>query len=167
MDLRKVKKLIELLEDSALTEMEITEGDSTIRLSRAAARQPTTTALQVAASSAAIEAAMLPDTATPATAAVPATATPTEAAPATAAGRVVHSPLVGTFYDSPSPDDKPFVSVGSRVGEGDTLCLIEAMKTFNQLEAEIGGVVSVIYKHNGDPVEYGEPLFVIDERADD
>ena len=156
MDLRKVKKLIELLEDSALTEMEITEGENTIRLSRATVRQTALAPEQVAPS--AQTTAPLAANPPVVEAAQPAAAT----ADAPIAGKVVPSPLVGTFYDSPSPDDKPYVSVGSVVGEGDTLCVIEAMKTFNQLEAEIAGVVSVIYKSNGDPVEYGEPLFVIE-----
>ena len=148
MDLRKVKKLIELLEDSALTEMEITEGENTIRLSRATVRQTALSPEQV--------------TPTAQTTAIPPAVDAAQPAAAPIAGKVVPSPLVGTFYDSPSPDDKPYVSVGSVVGEGDTLCVIEAMKTFNQLEAEIAGVVTVIYKSNGDPVEYGEPLFVIE-----
>ena len=155
MDLRKVKKLIELLEDSALTEMEITEGENTIRLSRATVRQTALAPEQVAPTV---------QTTVPSSAIPPAVdaAQPAATTDAPIAGKVVPSPLVGTFYDSPSPDDKPYVSVGSVVGEGDTLCVIEAMKTFNQLEAEIAGVVTVIYKSNGDPVEYGEPLFVIE-----
>ena len=146
MDLRKIKKLIELLEDSALSEMEITEGENTIRLSRAA--PPAMPAF--------------------ASAAAPSPANQVEPAPATPApvdepspGQVIKSPLVGTFFHSPSPKDPPYVAIGSVVGKGDTLCIIEAMKTFNQLEAEIAGTVTVIHKNNGDPVEYGEPLFVI------
>ncbi|MDD9858503.1 MAG: acetyl-CoA carboxylase biotin carboxyl carrier protein [Gammaproteobacteria bacterium] len=148
MDLRKIKKLIELLEDSALSEMEITEGENTIRLSRSAPRRP---------------AAAPPATAEP-PAAPPAADPPP--GPAPAAGKTVVSPLVGTFYDSPSPDDAPYVKVGSAVQCGDTLCLIEAMKTFNQIDAEIAGVVTVIHKNSGEPVEYGEPLFVIDSGGD-
>ena len=146
MDLRKIKKLIDLLEDSALSEMEITEGENTIRLSRAAPQ-----AMPAFASAAA-----------------PSPANQVETAPATPApvdepspGQVIKSPLVGTFFHSPSPKDPPYVAIGSVVGKGDTLCIIEAMKTFNQLEAEIAGTVTVIHKNNGDPVEYGEPLFVI------
>ena len=148
MDLRKIKKLIELLEESALTEMEISEGKNTIRLSRAAP----------------VTAPVTPSTAPVIASASPATVTPQDAPP-TSAGTVIKSPLVGTFYNAPSPDESPFVTVGATVGEGDILCLIEAMKTFNQLEAEIAGVVTVVHKENGDPVEYGEPLFVI-EAAD-
>ena len=147
MDLRKIKKLIELLEDSALAEMEITEGENTIRLSRAAPP------LHIASAP-----SPLP---TPQAGAGPAAAAqPDEPVPAP--GSVVKSPLVGTFFNSASPDDRPYVAVGSAVSVGDTLCLIEAMKTFNQLDAEIAGVVTVIHKNNGDPVEYGEPLFVIE-----
>ena len=145
MDLRKIKKLIELLEDSALSEMEITEGENTIRLSRAALYAPPAPALS------------------PATSPTP-TPSPAPETDASVPGKVIKSPLVGTFFHSPSPEDKPYVAIGSVVGEGDTLCLIEAMKTFNQLEAEVAGVVTVIYKNNGDPVEYGEPLFVIESR---
>ncbi len=156
MDLRKIKKLIDLLEDSALAEMEITEGENTIRLTRASPRQPP-----------AFDPASVPVSVPVPATVMPAVTPPADGRPAgqasdTDAGKVVVSPLVGTFYDSPSPEDKPYVSVGSAVGKGDTLCLIEAMKTFNQLDAEIAGTVTVIHKNNGDPVEYGEPLFVIE-----
>ncbi len=158
MDLRKIKKLIDLLEDSALAEMEITEGENTIRLSRANPRQPPASDPASVPVSVPVPATVMPAV-TP-----PADGRPAGQAPDTdaGAGKVVVSPLVGTFYDSPSPEDKPYVSVGSAVGKGDTLCLIEAMKTFNQLDAEIAGTVTVIHKNNGDPVEYGEPLFVIE-----
>ena len=149
MDLRKIKKLIELLEDSALAEMEITEGENTIRLSRAAPP------LHIASAPSPLPMSM------PQAGAGPATAAPPDE-PVPAPGSVVKSPLVGTFFNSASPDDRPYVAVGSAVSVGDTLCLIEAMKTFNQLDAEIAGVVTVIHKNNGDPVEYGEPLFVIE-----
>ncbi len=160
MDLRKIKKLIDLLENSALTEMEITEGENTIRLSRAAMRAPPS-ADQFAPQSTnqnALHAG--------------ANVAPGLAADAPVAdnlpipGRVIESPLVGTFFNSPSPEDKPYITLGSTVAVGDTLCLIEAMKTFNQLDAEIAGVVTVIHKSNGDPVEYGEPLFVIQSSDD-
>ena len=149
MDLRKIKKLIELLEDSALAEMEITEGENTIRLSRAApplhiASAPSPLPMSIPQAGAGLATAAPPDE------------------PVPAPGSVVKSPLVGTFFNSASPDDRPYVAVGSAVSVGDTLCLIEAMKTFNQLDAEIAGVVTVIHKNNGDPVEYGEPLFVIE-----
>lgn len=149
MDLRKIKKMIELLEESELAEMEITEGENTIRLSRALTHIPPAAA---PASFPAAQAAAAPPEVTPVAEPVP--------------GCVIKSPLVGTFFNSPSPDDKPYVALGSVVSEGDTLCLIEAMKTFNQLDAEIAGVITVIHKNNGDPVEYGEPLFVIESRDD-
>ncbi len=157
MDLRKIKKLIELLEDSALAEMEITEGENTIRLSRLSRAAPSQPLTPLAPPSAP------PPAPTAATQPPPADSPPADEP---VAGTVVESPLVGTFYSSRSPDEKPFVSVGSAVRTGDTLCLIEAMKTFNQLDAETDGVVSVIHKDNGDPVEYGEPLFVIESSHD-
>lgn len=150
MDLRKIKKLIEMLEESNLHEMEISEGDSKIRLSRAAPQ-----VLQTAPM-ATVQTAVAPSVA-PAGTVAPAA----EVAPAAPAGTVITSPLVGTFYDSPSPGEPAFVGVGARVKEGDVLCLIEAMKTFNQLEAEVAGTVREIYKQGGDPVEFGEPLFLI------
>lgn len=151
MDLRKVKKLIELLEESALTEMEISEGDNTIRLSRASPAQP------------------MPATVATPSPAMPATVETVDAAgdsPSPAvesnASQTVVSPLVGTFYDAPSPDAAPFVTVGATVAVGDTLCLIEAMKTFNHIDADVAGVVTAVHKKNGEPVEYGEALFAID-----
>ena len=155
MDLRKVKKLIELLEDSALVEMEITEGENTIRLSRAS--QPANlVAQQLSIPSAA-----------PSTAFASPPAQQSEAVSAidTASvqnGTPIESPMVGTFYDASSPDVAPYVQVGSKVKVGDVLCIIEAMKTFNQLEAEVSGTIKAIYKSTGEPVEFGEPLFLID-----
>jgi acetyl-CoA carboxylase biotin carboxyl carrier protein len=148
-DLRKIKKLIELLEESALVEMEITEGDNSIRLSRGGQsgvqyvpqQQQPMVSPAVAMESPRVE--------------------PQPAAAEPASGTLVESPMVGTYYDAPSPDAGPFVKVGSEVRRGDTLCIVEAMKTFNQIEAEADGVIRVIHKSNGDPVEYGEPLFLI------
>ncbi len=149
MDLRKVKKLIELLEESALMELEISEGDNTIRLSRGARVMP--------APAQPVEQVLPPQQ--PVTeVARQDSPEPPQGAPA---GTVVESPMVGTYYDSPSPDQDPFVRVGSSVRAGDTLCIVEAMKTFNQIEAEIDGTVRAIHKSNGDPVEFGEPLFLI------
>jgi len=156
MDLRKIKKLIELLEDSALSEMEISEGDNTIRLSRAA---PAATVATVPVAS---------------PMSTPATLEAVDSAPADAAvaestvskGQTVVSPLVGTFYDAPSPEAAAFVAVGQAVNIGDTLCLIEAMKTFNHIDADVAGVVVAVHKKNGEPVEYGEALFVIDGEGD-
>ena len=170
MDLRKIKKLIELLEESALSEMEISEGENTIRLSRAPRYAPGMAA--TAATAATVEPAIpsaapldSPATESPAEPAAGPTAAANAAGPAAPAappGHVVVSPLVGTFYDAPSPDAAPFVTVGAQVARGDTLCLIEAMKTFNHIDAEVAGTVAAVHKHSGAPVEYGEALFVID-----
>ena len=166
MDLRKIKKLIELLEESALSEMEISEGENTIRLSRAPRYAPGMAAPAVTVESAIRSDAPLdsPATESPAEPAAGPTTAANAAGSGSAgpAGHVVVSPLVGTFYDAPSPDAAPFVTVGAQVARGDTLCLIEAMKTFNHIDAEVAGTVTAVHKHSGAPVEYGEALFVID-----
>lgn len=148
MDLRKIKKLIDLLESSNLTEIEIKEGEESVRLSRAA------TGVAVSA-----------PVAVPA-AAAPAVVAPTPiVAPAAAAeepaGTTVRAPMVGTFYTSANPDSPPFVSIGQTVKPGDTLAIIEAMKMFNPIEAETAGTITAILASNGQPVEFDEPLFVI------
>ncbi len=145
MDLRKIKTLIELLEASDLSEIEINEGEDSIRLSRHSAVAPAAIAPVVAAPVAA--------------AAVAPTAEPTPAP--LAAGHVVESPTVGTFYARPSPDTDAFVEVGDTVSVGTTLCVVEAMKTFNEIQADKAGKVVEVLKTDGDPVEYGEALFVI------
>ncbi len=132
MDIRKVKKLIEMLEASNLGELEIREGEESIRISRG---------------SSVVTAAAAPVAA--------------EARPAQT-GHPVASPMVGTFYRAPSPDAHPFVEVGSTVSVGDPLCIIEAMKMLNEIEADRAGVVRAILKENGQPVEYGETLFIIE-----
>ena len=147
MDLRKVKKLIELFEESELVEMEIAEGESTIRLSRASA-------MPVYAPAYAPPAQVPHDVPV-----MPADSQRTEDA---VTGNTIDSPMVGTFFDASSPDVEAYVSVGSIVKPGDVLCIIEAMKTFNQLEAEVSGTIREIYKSSGEPVEFGEPLFLID-----
>lgn len=156
MDIRKVKKLIEMLEESSLAEIEIKEGEESIRISRAssiASHAPV--AAPVSAPAAAAPAVIPP--------AAPA-AVPSAEAPVSPVhlGHTVNSPMVGTFYRAPSPDAKPFVEVGSVVSVGDTLCIIEAMKMMNEIEADKAGVVKAILKENGQAVEYGEPLFVIE-----
>jgi acetyl-CoA carboxylase biotin carboxyl carrier protein len=158
MDIRKIKKLIEMLEESQLSEIEITEGEESIRLSRGSPSasapllaQPIT---PVSAPLGAVS-APVPEPATPAPAA--------EVAQTHDTAGAVCSPMVGTFYASPNPDSKPYVEIGSRISVGDTLCMIEAMKIFNQVDAEASGVVKKILKSSGDPVEYGETLFVIEE----
>lgn len=154
MDIRKVKKLIEMLEESKLTELEIREGEETIRLSRAMGTGPTmfmAPPMQMGAMP-----AMAPPAAAPASSGGP------PAAPAMPSGHVLTSPMVGTFYRSPSPNAKPFVDIGASVKVGDVLCIIEAMKMLNQIEADKAGTIKAILKENGQPVEFGEPLFVIE-----
>ena len=150
MDIRKVKKLIELLEESGVAEIEIHEGEESVRISRYAASAPPV-AVQAPA----------PLPAAPA----PAVTAATPEAPAADAipeGHKVTSPMVGTLYRAPSPGAPPFVEIGSRVNVGDTLCIIEAMKMLNQIEADQVGVVKAILAENGEPVEYGQALFVIE-----
>ncbi len=154
MDIRKVKKLIEMLEASNLGEIEIREGEESIRISRA--------------SSAALQAAAPVISVTPSHAAPPAGASPakpaaeTQPASTLPAGHPVTSPMVGTFYRALAPEAKPFVEVGSVVNVGDTLCIIEAMKMLNEIESDKAGTIKAILKENGQPVEYGEPLFIIE-----
>ncbi|NLB14898.1 MAG: acetyl-CoA carboxylase biotin carboxyl carrier protein [Gammaproteobacteria bacterium] len=156
MDLRKIKKLIDLLEESNLTEIEIKEGEESVRLSRISNAAPAQ--VQVAASAPQPAAA-------PAASAAPAAATSGNA-PATKEndlpeGQIQRSPMVGTFYTASSPEAPAVVSIGQTVKVGDTLAIIEAMKMFNPIEAEIAGTVTAILASNGQPVEFDEPLFVI------
>ena len=149
MDLRKLKKLIDLVEESGISELELTEGEEKVRISRA-----------LMPSQAAV-AHYMP---TPQAAAVSHTASvPTAATPIVpeVEGHIVKSPMVGTFYRSSSPDAKAFIDVGSKVAVGETLCIIEAMKLLNEIECDFAGVIKKILVENGQPVEYGEPLFVI------
>ncbi|MFP4208198.1 MAG: acetyl-CoA carboxylase biotin carboxyl carrier protein [Wenzhouxiangella sp.] len=148
MDLRKIKKLIELLEESQLSEIEIHEGEESVRLIRHAASTATVPAGPILA----------PPPAAPSAAGA---AESESEAPALPEGEWVRSPMVGTFYSSPNPETPPFVKVGSKVAMGDTLCLIEAMKMFNQIEAEVAGEVVAVLVEDGQPVEFDEPLFVI------
>jgi len=152
MDLRKIKKLIDLLEESNLAELEIKEGEEVVRLSRVPKSAPP---LAVAAAAAPV--------ATPpvAVAAVAPVAAPEPAADALPAGHVVKAPMVGTFYASATPGAPAFATVGQQVKAGDTLGVIEAMKMFNQIEAEVDGTVKAILVENGQPVEFDEPMFVI------
>jgi acetyl-CoA carboxylase biotin carboxyl carrier protein len=156
-DIRKIKKLIELLEESSLTEMEIVEGEESVRLSRGGSSNPGVTHHFMPAP---MHAPVPPPAATaPSPAPAPAQAAGEEAA--VPDGNVVRSPMVGTFFSAPSPDASPFVSMGKQVTEGETLCIIEAMKMFNQIEAEVSGTVVAILVENGQPVEFDQPLFVI------
>jgi len=150
MDIRKVKKLIELLESSGIAELEITEGEESVRICRSPSGVPVY-APPIAAAPAAAPAAP------PATLA----AAPSPEATETPEGSRVEAPMVGTFYSAPTPDAEPFVKVGDEVSAGDTLCIIEAMKMMNQIEAEVSGRIAAIQVQNGDPVEFGQILFVI------
>jgi acetyl-CoA carboxylase biotin carboxyl carrier protein len=152
MDIRKVKKLIELLDESGIAEIEITEGEESVRISRYAAHAP----MAPVAAPVAVTA--------PAPAAAPVEAA---AAPIEDDGYLVTAPMVGSFYSASSPGAAPYVQVGDRINEGDTLCIIEAMKMMNQIEADVSGVIKSIRVQNGDPVEYGQTLFVIDQRQPD
>ena len=154
MDIRKVKKLIELLDESGIAEIEITEGEESVRISRYSPNAP------------AMMAAPMPIAAPVAAAAAPVEAAAVAAEPEET-GFQVEAPMVGTFYGSSSPGSAPYVQVGDRVNEGDTLCIIEAMKMMNQIEADVGGVIKSIRLQNGEPVEYGQTLFVIDQRQAD
>ena len=154
MDLRKLKKLIDLVEESGIAELELTEGEEKVRISRQPAggqpqfmpyMQQPMMHMAPAATSAAI---------------APVADNPAPAAPVIE-GHVVKSPMVGTFYRAPSPDAKSFVDIGSSISAGDTLCIIEAMKLLNEIEADHSGVIKAILVENGQPVEYGEPLFII------
>jgi acetyl-CoA carboxylase biotin carboxyl carrier protein len=150
MDIRKIKSLIEMLEGSSLTEIEIKEGEESIRISRFSAT-----------SGAVMHAAPAPMM-MPATAALVAPAAAGPATPAAPAGHAVTSPMVGTFYRSPSPGANSFVEIGSQVNVGDTLCIIEAMKMMNEIESDKAGVIKAILKESGQPVEFGETLFIIE-----
>jgi acetyl-CoA carboxylase biotin carboxyl carrier protein len=155
-DIRKVRALIELVQESGVAELEIKEGEETVRISRFPQGGVNLSGPLPMLS------AMPPAPAAVATGAEPAAkGDPAPAAPARPSGHIVRSPMVGTFYRAPSPDAKPFVEVGQRVQADQTLCIIEAMKMLNQIEAEVAGVVSEILVENGQPVEYDQPLFVI------
>lgn len=153
MDIRKIKKLIELVEESGITELEVQEEEGTVRISRAAP----------AVAPAAVQYAAAPVVApTPATAPTQAPAAATPAASDELSGHLVRSPMVGTFYRSPSPEAKAFVEVGQSVKVGDALCIVEAMKMMNRIEADKAGVVKAILINDGDAVEFDEPLIVIE-----
>jgi acetyl-CoA carboxylase biotin carboxyl carrier protein len=150
MDIRKIKKLIELIEESDIAEIEIREGEESVRINRYSHN--------VAPMAMAAPQMM----AMPQPAAAPAAAAPAAPAEEAHSGHAVKSPMVGSFYRAPSPDSKPFVEVGQSVKAGDTLCIIEAMKILNQIESDKSGVVKRILVENGQPVEYNQPLFIIE-----
>lgn len=157
MDIRKVKKLIELLEESGVSEIEIHEGEESVRISRnssspAMAIQhpyPTQNIAPTAAHHAPINNNNNPSN--------------QESNISVTSGHIVKSPMVGTFYRSPGPDKKPFVSIGDKVSIGDTLCIVEAMKMMNQIESDCSGTIKEINVENGQPVEFDQPLFIIEE----
>ena len=155
MDLRKLKKLIDLVEESGIAEIEVTEGEEKVRITRSVAAPAVQTVYAAAPAPVAAPAAAAQAASAPAAPAALA------AAPANHAN-AQKSPMVGTFYRAASPTSDPFVEVGQTVKEGQTLCIIEAMKLMNEIEAEKSGVVKAILVENGTPVEYGEPLFVIE-----
>jgi acetyl-CoA carboxylase biotin carboxyl carrier protein len=154
MDLRKLKKLIDLVEESGIAELELTEGEEKVRISR----QPVGGQPQFYPY---MQQPMMHMGAPAAAPAAVATVADSPSAAPVIEGHVVKSPMVGTFYRSPSPDAKAFVDIGSSVSSGDTLCIIEAMKLLNEIESDHSGVIKAILVENGQPVEYGEPLFII------
>jgi acetyl-CoA carboxylase biotin carboxyl carrier protein len=145
MDLRKLKTLIDLVQNSGISELEISEGEEKIRIAKHLTVAPATTVVSMPAP----------------VAVAPAPTSEAEVAPARAEGHIMKAPMVGTFYRSSSPDASPFVEVGQTVKEGDTLCVIEAMKLMNEIEADISGVIKAIQVENGQAVEFGQPMFVI------
>ncbi len=160
MDIRKVKKLIELLEESGIAELEITEGEESVRISRHGASQPLTQVVHTA-SPALAHAPAAPPTA-PANGAATSPSAQSGAGRPAAAENVVTAPMVGTYYSAAAPGAKAFVEIGTEVKVGQTLCIIEAMKMMNQIESDKEGRVTAIMASNGDPVEFGQPLFVIE-----
>mgnify|MGYP000612019257 FL=1 len=149
MDLRKLKKLIDLVQESGISELEVTEGEEKVRIAKQLAAAPMAHQVYAAA---------------PVAHAAPAAAAPAAAAssePALPEGHIVKSPMVGTFYRASSPDAKAFAEVGDSVKQGQTLCIVEAMKLLNEIESDATGVIKAILVENGQPVEFGEPLFVI------
>ncbi|EBF8852961.1 acetyl-CoA carboxylase biotin carboxyl carrier protein [Salmonella enterica subsp. enterica serovar Cerro] len=156
MDIRKIKKLIELVEESGISELEISEGEESVRISRTTANAGFPV-MQQAYAAPMMQQPALSNAVAPA-------ATPAMEAPAAAeiSGHIVRSPMVGTFYRTPSPDAKAFIEVGRKVNVGDTLCIVEAMKMMNQIEADKAGTVKAILVESGQPVEFDEPLVVIE-----
>ena len=147
MDLRKLKKLIDLVQESGISELEVTEGEEKVKIVKSGGSGVTYA---------------VPATASAPTPAAPLVHVPAAAAPAEISGHVIKSPMVGTFYRSSSPGSKPFVEVGDTVKSGDTICIIEAMKLLNEIECDKDGVIKAVLVENGQPVEYGEPLVIID-----
>ncbi|WP_039056743.1 acetyl-CoA carboxylase biotin carboxyl carrier protein [Enterobacter sp. Bisph1] len=156
MDIRKIKKLIELVEESGISELEISEGEESVRISRSAPNVGFPMMQQAYA------APMMQQQPALSNAVAPAAALEAPAAAAEISGHIVRSPMVGTFYRTPSPEAKAFIEIGQKVNVGDTLCIVEAMKMMNQIEADKAGVVKAILVESGQPVEFDEPLVVIE-----
>jgi acetyl-CoA carboxylase biotin carboxyl carrier protein len=148
MDIRKIKKLIDLLQETGVAEIEIKEGEESVRISRQSSVVAPAAPMQTFVAPAPMPAA-------------PLGTAPAAAAPASDDGHVVKAPMVGTFYGSASPQSAAFVSVGSKVKKGDTLCIIEAMKIMNQIQSDRDGTVAVVHAENGQPVEFDQPLFTL------
>ena len=153
MDIRKVKKLIEMLEESKISEIEIHEGEESVRISRYSTIEPSQTVVRVPANA----------ELRPSSPELQSSESPVEDRGSTGSitGNIITAPMVGIFYEAAAPDRPPFVELGQSVSEGDVLCIIEAMKIMNQIECDVSGVISKILVENGEPVEYGQPLFVI------
>ena len=159
MDMRKLKTLVDLVSESNISELEITEAEGKVRIVKAGYGVPTTMMMQPAGQMMMQQA---PQQQAPAGDAGAAAAPVAEAPAAAPTGHVVKSPMVGTFYRSASPGSKPFVEVGSAIKEGDAICIVEAMKIMNEIEADMSGTVSKILVENGQAVEYGQPLFIVE-----
>lgn len=157
MDIRKIKKLIELIEDSDITELEIKEGEEAIKLRRGA----TAVAPVISAPAMPVAPAPSASAAAPEMAIASETTKSSDSSGHDSSGHIVHSPMVGTFYEAPSPDAAPFAKVGQSVKAGETLCIIEAMKMMNQIESDKSGTIQAIHVDNGQPVEFDQPLFTI------
>lgn len=153
MDIRKIKKLIELLEESGVSEIEIREGEESVRISRNMSAQMPVQSPVPAQQYFAPSSEPLPAATTPA---------PAPAPVEKKNKKTINSPMVGTFYRSPAPGANPFVELGQTVNEGDVICVIEAMKMFNQIEADKSGVIAEVLVENGQPIEYGQPLFALE-----
>ncbi len=158
MDIRKVKKLIELLEESGISEIEVCEGEESVRIRRHSPSQPTQTVVQVPD----LSYAAVPPTGAGAS---EAGVTVTETAAAAEQDHVITSPMVGIFYAASAPGEAPFVSVGQEIKKGDVVCVLEAMKIMNQIESDVDGTISKVHANNGEAVEYGQPLFTVQEPA--
>ena len=157
MDMRKLKTLVDLVSESNISELEITEAEGKVRIVKAGYGVPTTMMMQPAG-----QMMMAPPAQPQAAPADAASAAPAAEAPAAPAGHVVKSPMVGTFYRSASPGSKPFVEVGAAIKEGDPICIVEAMKIMNEIEADMSGTVTKILVENGQAVEFGQPLFIVE-----